>query len=164
MNLADAIRRAGAISGVFRKPQALHLPSRPVDWTGQTEAPKILPMNGRRRQRPGKETGQALDQAPAPQSPSLEISAGNAIRLEMSLSGEQMTSVLKAITAGQHSVLTLKEAAAYLRTSSKALERLIEDGGIPALEIDGKYTFPKTNLDDWIAMKTATTQEKKDVA
>ena len=37
-------------------------------------------------------------------------------------------------------------------------------GEIPTFEIDGKYRFPKTDLDDWMAMKTATTQEKKDVA
>ena len=164
MNLADAIRRASATSGVFRKQQELHLPSRTLDLTGPIEAPKILPMNGRRRRESGKVTGPVIDQAPAPEPPSLKASAGNAIRLEMFLDGEQMTSMLKAITAGQHSVLTLKEAATYLRTSSKALERMVDDGEIPALEIDGKYRFPKTNLDDWMAMKTATTQEKKDVA
>ena len=164
MNLADAIRRASAISGVFRERQELQSPSRPQAWTDTNEAPKILPTNGKRRRSPGMETGPVFDQAPAPEPPSPEVSAGNAIRLEMFLNGEQMTSVLKAITAGQHTVLTPKEAASYLRTSSKALERLVEIGEIPALEIDGKYRFPRTNLDDWIAMKTATTEDKKDAA
>ncbi|MCH7946126.1 MAG: helix-turn-helix domain-containing protein [Armatimonadetes bacterium] len=66
--------------------------------------------------------------------------------------------------AGQHTILTLREAAAYLRLGSKALERLVENGEIPALEIDGRWRFPKTNLDDWMTMKTATTEVKKDVA
>lgn len=153
MNLADAIRRATTKSAAFREPQG---------WPDLNEEPKIMPTSGRSGPRPSNETGLAPVQVPEP--PTHEVTAGNAIRLEIFLSGEQMTTMLKAIMAGQHTVLTLREAAAYLRIGSKALQRLVEDGEIPALEIDGRYRFPKTNLDDWMTMKTATTEEKKDVA
>ena len=164
MNLADAIRRATARSSVFREPQPLRPVNPPLDWPNPDDGSKILPITGSGEPSPSDEAGPAFERRQAPEPPSHAVVSGNAIRLEIFLSGEQMTTMLKAIMAGQHSVLTLREAAAYLRLGSKALERLVEDGEIPALEIDGKYRFPKANLDDWMAMKTATTEEKKDAA
>ena len=79
------------------------------------------------------------------------------------LNGEQMAGMLKAIMAGQHYVLTVREAASYLRVSPKTIEKLVEDGEIPAVEIDGRYRFPKSNLDDWLA-QSAEHEEEKDVA
>jgi excisionase family DNA binding protein len=101
-------------------------------------------------------------QTPEPLNPALQN--GNAVRLEIFLNGEQMAGMLKAIMAGQHSVLTVREAASYLRVSPKAIERMAVEGEIPAVEIDGRYRFPKSNLDDWLASQSAENEEEKDVA
>lgn len=114
--------------------------------------------------RPGSEADPVFGQARPPEPPMAAVAGGNAIRLEIFLSGEQMATMLKAIMAGQHTVLTLREAAAYLRLGSKSLEQLVEAGEIPALEIDGRWRFPKNSLDEWMAMKTATSEDKKNVA
>jgi excisionase family DNA binding protein len=100
----------------------------------------------------------------APEPLHQAASGGNAVRLEIFLNGEQMAGMLKAIMAGQHSVLTVREAASYLRISPKTIERLAEEGEIPVVEIDGRYRFPKSNLDDWLASQSAENEEEKDVA
>ncbi|MCH8978411.1 MAG: helix-turn-helix domain-containing protein [Armatimonadetes bacterium] len=166
MNLADAIRRATAQSRAFIEPQEARPASRPQERPRPDahQAHRTLGTNDTNEPRSSNGAQPVVEPGRPPEPPSPAIAGGNAVRLELFLSGEQMTTMLKAIMAGQHSVLTLREAAAYLRLGSKALERLVEDGEIPALEIDGKYRFPKANLDDWMAMKTATTEEKKDAA
>jgi excisionase family DNA binding protein len=47
-------------------------------------------------------------------------------------------------------VLTLTEAAAYLRVEQAALERLVGDEAIPARKIGGEWRFLKKALDDWL--------------
>ncbi len=166
MNLADAIRRATAKSGAFREHHEVSPVSRQREWPvlGGHRERETMGTNDVNEQRSSNDAQPEFQVARPPEPPSAAVSGGNAIRLEIFLSGEQMTTMLKGIMAGQHTVLTLREAAAYLRLGSKALERLVHDGEIPALEIDGRLRFPKTNLDDWMAMKTATTEEKKDAA
>ena len=166
MNLADAIRRATAKSGAFREQQAGSPASWSQEWPMLEAHQELRTMgtNDMNEQRSSNDANPVCEPARPPEPPATAIAGGNAIRLEIFLSGEQMTTMLKAIMAGQHTILTLREAAAYLRLGSKALERLVENGEIPALEIDGRWRFPKTNLDDWMTMKTATTEVKKDVA
>lgn len=152
MNLADAIRKAAH----------LHAPETEPANRAVTEATQEEQVEQPRLQ------GEApiFKSAPpvTPIFPELQATNGNAVRLEIFLSGEQMTGMLKAIMAGQHSVLTLREAASYLRISSSSLVRLAEEGEIPAVEIDGRYRFPKSNLDDWLATQSLTSEEDKDVA
>ena len=100
----------------------------------------------------------------APEPPPTSVTSGNAVRLELFLSGEQMTAMLRAIMAGQHSVLTLREAAAYLRVSPSTLEKLVESDEIPGVEIDGRWRFPKLNLDEWLLEKLHKSKEKNDAA
>ena len=46
--------------------------------------------------------------------------------------------------------LTAREAAAYLHLNEKTLYALIQDGGIPATKVTGKWLFPRALLDDWL--------------
>jgi excisionase family DNA binding protein len=47
-------------------------------------------------------------------------------------------------------ILTLAEAAAYLRTSEAQLADLAADGGVPARRIGGEWRFLRKALDDWL--------------
>ncbi len=123
MNLAEAIRKAQ------------------MDGMGQGNTPQAPPAASMGGYDPS-------DQPPAPP----QVSSGNVVRLELFLSGEQMTGMLRALMAGQHSVYTLREAAAYLRISPNALQELAENGEVPGMLLDGKWRFPKTSLDDWMAL------------
>lgn len=49
-----------------------------------------------------------------------------------------------------HEVLTLEEAAAYLRLTKEAVERNALKGAIPGRHIDGEWRFSKAGLDDWL--------------
>jgi excisionase family DNA binding protein len=50
--------------------------------------------------------------------------------------------------------LTAREAAAYLHLNEKTLYALIQDGGIPATKVTGKWLFPRALLDDWLLEST----------
>jgi excisionase family DNA binding protein len=47
-------------------------------------------------------------------------------------------------------VLTLKEAAAYLRVSADELKKLAEAGGVPARPIGKEWRFSGTALEEWL--------------
>jgi excisionase family DNA binding protein len=153
VNLADAIRKAANKGLVDVHTQVL---------TQHEVAPVVWPEE--QTVKNDKSNTKPEPQSSAPEPPNSAVLGGNAIRLEIFLNGEQMAGMLKAIMAGQHSVLTVREAASYLRVSPKTIERLAEDGEIPAVEIDGRYRFPKSNLDDWLAQQSAEHEEEKDVA
>jgi putative molybdopterin biosynthesis protein len=48
-------------------------------------------------------------------------------------------------------LLTIDEAAAYLRLSERKLYELVSVGGIPSTKVTGKWLFPKLALDRWLA-------------
>ena len=48
-------------------------------------------------------------------------------------------------------VLTLKEAAAYLRLSERSLYELARTRRVPAAQLGGKWLFPRTQLERWLA-------------
>ena len=52
--------------------------------------------------------------------------------------------------APREDVLTLAEAAAYLRVSEPAVAQLVADQAIPARKIGGEWRFLKRALDDWL--------------
>lgn len=159
MNLADAIRKAAHRSEPVETPKP--------HWS-EDGSTVLLDSEGLQEVDP-QESIFAKDEIKLvthsiPIAPEHSTMPGNAIRLEIFLSGEQMTGMLKAIMTGQHTVLTLREAASYLRISSNTLLKLAEEGEIPAVEIDGRYRFPKSNLDDWMAMQSLSGEEGQDVA
>lgn len=140
MNFADAIRK------VHGEPQA----------AAQPEAYDLQPNSG------VPQLGFCADGLPAPASAS--VLAGNVVRLELFLSAEQMSGMFRAIMAGQHTVMTAREAAAYLRIGKDTLMKLAEEGEIPGILIDGRWRFPKPNLDDWLMLNQHGQEEIDDVA
>ncbi len=143
MNLADAIRKA-SIEGVPGQGQdSFSLPPSPTsDPTSET---KTMDNN-------------------TPEAANPHVNGGNVVRLELFLTAEQMSGMFRAIMAGQHTVLTLREAAAYLRVNASKLVKLAESGDIPGVLIEGSWRFPKPNLDDWLTMQTVNHEEHEDVA
>lgn len=144
MNLADAIRKAQG-DPVMGATQPTPEPPK------KQEAVKVS--------MPG--VTQAEGEAPDNASPHVN---GNVVRLELFLSAEQMGGLFRAIMAGQHTVLTVREAASYLRISQDALVKLAEDGEIPGVLLDGRWRFPKPNLDDWLTMQSVGQEDSEDVA
>ncbi|HWG43714.1 MAG TPA: helix-turn-helix domain-containing protein [Gemmataceae bacterium] len=47
-------------------------------------------------------------------------------------------------------ILTLAEAAAYLRVPEDALLKLADEGAVPARRIGGEWRFLRKALDDWL--------------
>jgi excisionase family DNA binding protein len=127
MNLADAIRQAAQQSGA------------PAGQQPPDEMDAVLPIH------------QEISIVTVPVNPTQEnATTSNVVRLELVLNPEQLSSLLRAIVAGQHSVMTLREAAAYLRLPSNTVDQLATEGKLPALSIDGKWRFTHAALDEWI--------------
>ncbi|MEO8496170.1 MAG: helix-turn-helix domain-containing protein [Planctomycetota bacterium] len=49
-----------------------------------------------------------------------------------------------------YEVLTLEEAASYLRVAPEAAEQLATHGGIPARRIRNEWRFLRSALDEWL--------------
>lgn len=151
MNLADAIRRATA-----SVPEIDHA----------AVAAEAVEVENVKPQQPVTPEATLKNNAsePHPEPVHAAVASGNVVRLELFLSAEQMSGLLRAIMAGQHSVLTLREAATYLRIGTTTLERLAEEGEIPGVQIDGRWRFPKPNLDDWLSLQTHTHDDSEGAA
>lgn len=166
MNLADAIRKA-AKSQVHEEPTRLETKQQ-LQWPEpkSPEEKQEVNTNEIQPEIPIDPPTRQIDiSGRLPEPPSSAILSGNAVRLELFLSGEQMSAMLKAIMAGQHSVLTLREAASFLRVTPSTLEKWAVEEEIPAVNIDGRWRFPKTNLDEWLAEKASGSgEENKNVA
>ena len=54
------------------------------------------------------------------------------------------------------SLMTIKEAAAYLKLNYMTLYRLSREGKIPAFKVGGNWRFKKTLLDQWLSSKSRT--------
>lgn len=48
-------------------------------------------------------------------------------------------------------LLTTEEAAAYLRLSERKLYDLVASGAVPCTKATGRWLFPKSDLDQWLA-------------
>jgi excisionase family DNA binding protein len=57
--------------------------------------------------------------------------------------------------AGPGAVLTLGEAAAYLRVAESQVQRLAETRALPGRQIGGEWRFLKAGLQDWLRAPTA---------
>ena len=155
MNFADAIRK---VHGDGISPESVSAPSVSApspEPSYSLEANSGVPSLGFGIGMEGIST-------PAPTNPAVQ--SGNVVRLELFLSAEQMSGLFRAIMAGQHTVMTAREAAAYLRVSKDTLMKLAEEGEIPGIVIDGRWRFPKPNLDEWLTMQSVSHEEMDDVA
>lgn len=167
MNLADAIRKA-----------AHEVSSSRTSLLDPVEPPPFV-SHQREMEPIGFPEPPMIADGPVPDPPDVSAedgkemrmsASGNVVRLELFMTPEQMTIMLRAIMAGQHSVLTAKEAASYLRVAQSTLEKLAESGDIPAVEIEGRWRFPKNALDDWMLRQStrsfleAETEDNSDAA
>jgi excisionase family DNA binding protein len=80
------------------------------------------------------------------------------VRLELLLTPDQLSNLFRAVAANQHSLWTLRDAAAYLRISPKALTQLAEEGQVPGFLVDGRWRFAKNAVDEWL-QSTAVIKE-----
>ena len=58
-------------------------------------------------------------------------------------------------------VLTLAEAAAYLRLPATDVLRLVEEQGLPARRLGDEWRFLKTAIQDWLRTGTAPKSNKE---
>lgn len=150
MNLADAIRKA-AQSQPAHEPTPAVIYQLEQGWSEQaaenaetqaTEEPSIM--------NPNPESHGETMQAP-----------NTAVRLELFLTPEQLSNLFRAVAANQHTMLTSREAANYLRIPAHSLEQLAQDGELPGFLIDGRWRFSKNAIDEWL---TARQHQRKESA
>lgn len=160
MNLADAIRKASQPpSGSTADTPADSTPPAPAANT-PTEAHTTehdVPSTPTFSLKPPI-AGASEVVAPADPSPIVGAGGGSVVRLELFLSPEQVHQMLRGIFHGAHSVMTLREAAQYLRVNAKSLLDLASSGEIPAFLVDGAWKFPRHAVDEWITLQTITEQ------
>lgn len=143
MNLADAIRQAAQSSG-SPLPSEQHTPKVELIETPATPVaaePTESTMH------------HANEETRVPDAPSPAVLGGGVVRLELFLSPEQLSGLFRAVVANQHTVMTLREAAQYLRISPSMLEGMANEGKVPALLIDGKWRFARTAVDEWLNLQ-----------
>ena len=58
-------------------------------------------------------------------------------------------------------VMTLKEAADYLKLNEKSLSRLAQDGRIPARKLVNQWRFHRSALDSWLAARDNTPPDEQ---
>jgi excisionase family DNA binding protein len=156
MNLADAIRKAageGSLPPVGEVPGPLQPRSVEAEQI-EVSVTKAAPATGQ-------------SQSTLPEPPNVALLGGNVVRIEMFMTAEQSTSMLRAIMTGQHTVLTLAEAAHYLRVKPQTIAKMAEDNELPCVEIDGKWRFLKHHLDEWLFAvigQSDSEEENQDVA
>jgi excisionase family DNA binding protein len=99
---------------------------------------------------------------PVPVSTAVTSSGGSVVRLELFLNPEQMHQLLRGILHGAHSVMTLREAAQYLRMTHQTLTDMATAGEIPAFLVDGQWKFPRNAVDEWITLQTLSAQQNEE--
>ena len=84
------------------------------------------------------------------------------VRFEVRLTNQQLHDLLQWLARNLHPVMTLREAARYLRLHTADLQTLAEAGVIPAFKVDEKCRFLKTALDEWMLAQRAAEYEVKE--
>lgn len=147
MNLADAIRKAAqGLSPDAGK--TVPMPEVLLETRPDTEPRQPEPD----RPAPAPEPQDAFAN-PVATADAKQIGSGGAVRLELLLTPEQLANLLRNAVANHHSMMTLREAAGYLRMHSRKLQEMAERGEVPGVLIDGRWRFLKAKLDEWIEMR-----------
>lgn len=102
-----------------------------------------------------------------PASESVSLPADDAedvqtVRFEVRLTNQQLHDLLQWLARNLHPVMTLREAARYLRLHTAELQTLAESGIVPAFKVDDKWRFLKTALDEWMLAQRAAEYEVKE--
>lgn len=184
MNLADAIRKAGAspvpriseqtaavqpvvaaesvdVPSAFRPEEPKPASDTKIEMVPMTaqEVASVFSLNvpaGESETAQSEEDsmtdGNANEEHIATLAGALESSteSGGVVRFEFRLDAEDLSMVLRQVMARKHGVLTLREAAAFLRISPHALTEMAEKSEVPAIMLDGRWRFPKTALTEWL--------------
>lgn len=180
MNLADVIRQAAKNQGdrVLSTDYTPPTFEQPSETTSETETA----MKSNETNQPAWEEPEAM-QTPASAVPAAEIFFGSAesstsvpeppanglnngsvVRLELFLNPEQLSSLFRALVATQHGMMTLREAANYLRVSTGVVEQMAQEGTLPGLLLEGRWRFPKTSLDEWLSLQVFRAKGETDAA
>lgn len=77
--------------------------------------------------------------------------SNHVVRLELSLTPEQLHALLKGVAQAQPSVLTLREASQLLRIPAASLQTMAEARQVPGFTVDGKWRFGRAALEAWLA-------------
>lgn len=165
MNLADAIRHAAQAHGsTVMETESLE-PGCSPEMLHVYVSPEAAPKSSTPSVEPGERPLPAAAYEPVnvPEPPA-SLPTGGAVRMELFLAPEQISSLFKAIVTSNHSVMTLREAASYLRITQAAAEALASAGKIPAFTVDGRWRFPKPAVDEWLVLQSFRAQEDHDVA
>jgi excisionase family DNA binding protein len=133
MNLADAIRKAAV---------------------GQPSSPNEPLLIAERQVEPRKAEVVELPMA-EPSSHDHEVAipttdSATTVRLELTLTPDQLQSLFRTVMNTQRSILTIREAASYLRLTTATLEKMAEEHTIPAFKLDGRWRFSRLALQDWL--------------
>lgn len=150
MNLADAIRQA-AIEGGRPPLAAMQVQAASANASSAQEAARVSDAAA-------VDTISAIpEQGPA--SEAVATGNGNIVRFELLLDAVQMNALLRALMSSHHSVMTLREAAGYLRIPMATLESMALQHEVPAFQVEGRWRFPKAAIDEWLAVRAMTLQE-----
>lgn len=149
MNLADAIR-AATHRASFAPPEKFQQGPESGAWRGEQDS--FIKTGGKPESLPSEAQSSEWDAKIAGFGPRL-------VRFECFLDPEQLSELLYRLVQSLHPIMTLREAAHYLRLKPPQLHLLAESGQIPAFQIDGKWRFLKTALDEWMLMQKASSFE-----
>lgn len=114
-----------------------------------------------RRHAPLEETSPLSASVPTPAA-SEESDPAQTVRFEVRLTNQQLYDLLQWMARNLHPVMTLREAAHYLRLRTTELQVLAENGEIPAFKVDGRWRFLKNALDEWMLAQRATELSAKE--
>lgn len=165
MNLVDAIRQAsaqrppGADAPIASAATLLHLEPAPKPVRTES-APKLEVYEAPEAVAPKHDATPAEDQPPSETPPvraaprEVAKSKEQFVRIELYLNPEQMHGLLKETIGAQRSILTVREVAQMLRTTSHNVERLATEGKLPAFRLDDSWRFSRSALEDWMASQT----------
>ncbi len=84
------------------------------------------------------------------------------VRFEVRLTEQQLQDLLHWLARSLHPVMTLREAAHYLRLRPNEVQALAERGEIPAFKMDNRWRFLKNALDEWLTAQRVSESANKE--
>lgn len=82
--------------------------------------------------------------------------SNNFVRIELFLSPDQIQGLLRETVGSHRSIMTVREVAHLLRTTSHNVERLAEEGKLPGFLLDDSWRFHRSAVDEWLANQVGT--------
>ena len=73
------------------------------------------------------------------------------VRIELFLSPDQIQHLLKDSIGAQLTIMTSHEVAQLLRTTTKNVEHLAEEGKLPGFLLENAWRFNRETIDEWLA-------------